>query len=195
MALCHTSPPHTDVCGTVLGRKAGAGKERRLILWSRAVLPSRMCSTHCFASCPASHPASCPESHLASHPTCTSSQTPLLSAAACFKKGFAFSLTSPQPCKCPRLGFEWLLSPFQRACSACPGPPCLCSTAPVPARAETHGCSFALDSGQGRGRQSLPKSYISSWGIHVVVVVVMIIIIIISLVPLINHLQMHLTVS
>lgn len=36
---------------------------------------------------------------------------------------------------------------------------------------------------------------ISSWGIHVVVVVVMIIIIIISLVPLINHLQMHLTVS
>lgn len=65
----------------------------------------------------------------------------------------------------------------------------------MPARAETHGCSFALDSGQGRGRQSLPKSYISSWGIHVVVVVVMIIIIIISLVPLINHLQMHLTVS
>lgn len=55
--------------------------------------------------------------------------------------------------------------------------------------------SFALDSGQGRGQQSLPHSYMSCWGIHVVVVVVVVVMIIISLMPLINHPQTHLTVS
>lgn len=133
MACRHAGPPRADVCGTALGRKVGAGKELRLVLWSRAVLPTQLR--------PASRPAS--------HPTPNSSQAPLPWADACFQNGFcappsttsvgegkpagAASPASPQPCKWPQLRFEWLLPPSQRACPASPGPHCLYSTVPVPA--------------------------------------------------------------
>lgn len=161
MALLHAGPPRADVCGTALGRKAGAGKELRLMLRSRAVLPAGMR--------PASLPASCP----ASRPTRASSQA--LPWAALLPKRLlcspgtssaregepaSISPSSPQPCKWPQLRFEWLLPPSQGACPASPGPPCLywcCHRA----SSETRGCSFALESGQGGGGQSLLSSCVS----------------------------------
>lgn len=155
MALGHAGPPHPAVCGTALGRKAGAREALRGCFGAGLCVPRPTLHLTSLAPLPGLlFPGQLPASSTAF--------VLLLVLAEAGRQNLLAS--SPRKAlRWPQLRFEWLLPASQRACPAGRGPPCLYSTAPLPAWAPRHvDALFFLSLGrEEEDGHSLTRAYLA----------------------------------